>query len=406
MATISLCIIVKDEEQRLADCLQSVQGVVDEIIVLDTGSTDNTVAIAHQFNARVQTFEWIDDFAAARNASLQYATGEWILVLDADEQLVQGADERIKQATQGSDYLVVNLLRQEVGAVQSPYSSVSRLFRNHPKVRFSRPYHAMIDDSVAGILAEEPHWQIAQIPTVMIRHEGYQTEAIAHHNKFERARVAMETFLAHHPEDAYVCSKLGALYVQMGVVEKGRQLLETGLEKSDAITSPDAAIADPAIAYELHYHLGIAYSRQQQFEQAQTHYEKALQQPLLDALKLGAYNNLGTLKQNQGDLASAQGLYEQALAVDPTFAIAHYNLGMTLKAMGQFTGAIAHYQQAIRLNPIHAEAFQNLGVAYLKLGQVPQALIAFREAIALHEKRNPEEAERLQRGLQDMGFGV
>ena len=399
MPTLSLCLIAKNEASRLSACLQSVEGIVDEIIVLDTGSTDQTVAIAHQFNAAVHPFEWIDDFAAARNASLDYATGDWILVLDADEQLVAGAGTTIRQAIASEDCLVVNLLRQEVGAAQSPYSSVSRLFRNHPKLRFSRPYHAMIDDSVTALLQHEPHWHIADIPTVMIRHDGYQAQAIAQQNKFQRARAAMEKFLADRPQDAYVCSKLGALYVQMGEVDEGKQLLEQGLQSIKSNGTPDAAIA-----YELHYHLGIAYRGQQQLAKAQFHYEQAANQPLLEPLKLGSYINLGSLKQITGDFPAAQQLYEQALIIDPTFTIAHYNLGMTLKAMGQFAEAIAHYQQAIHLQPDYAEAHQNLGVTHMKLGQIPQALAALGDAIALYEKTNPSEAQRLRQALNYMGF--
>lgn len=404
MPTLSLCLIAKDEEKRLPACLQSVEGIVDEIIVLDTGSQDKTVAIAHQFNAKVHAFEWVDDFAAARNASLQYATGDWILVLDADEQLVSGAGAAIQQAIASEDCLVVNLLRQEVGAAQSPYSSVSRLFRNHPKLSFRRPYHAMIDDSVTELRQEEPHWTIIDITTVMIRHDGYQAEAIAQHNKLERAQAAMETFLSQHPNDAYVCSKLGALYMQRGEMAKGQMLLEKGLQvngPNDANESLDAAVA-----YELHYHLGLAYRRQQQLEKSHHHYLQALEQPLLDVLKLGALVNLGSLRQTAGDLTTAQQIYEQALALDPHFTIAHYNLGMTLKAMGQFSEAIAHYQQAIHLNPAYAEAHQNLGVTYLKLGQIPQALAAFKDAIALYQTTQPEEAQRLKQGLRDLGFSV
>ncbi|MEM9213609.1 MAG: tetratricopeptide repeat protein [Cyanobacteria bacterium P01_F01_bin.150] len=416
MPTLSLCLIAKDEETQLPSCLESVVDIVDEVIVLDTGSTDGTVAIAHQFNAQVYHFDWIDDFAAARNVSLEHASGDWILVLDADEQLVPGAKAMIQQAIQAEDCLVVNLLRQEVGAAQSPYSSVSRLFRKHPKVRFSRPYHAMIDDSVADLLCDEPHWQIAEIPTVMIYHQGYQSAAIAHHNKQKRARVAMEKFLAKHSKDAYVCSKLGALYVQMGEVAKGQRLLMQGLmainanQQQDKVErnnrSHDKRSDNVAIAYELHYHLGIAYRRQQQLDNAQYHYEQALEQPLLESLKLGAYINLGSLKQLTGDLSSARQIYKQAIAIDPEFVIAHYNLGMTYKAIGQFVEAIAHYQKAIQLAPDYAEAHQNLGVASLKLGQLSQALAAFKQAIALHQNNNPQEAHRLSQALKSMGFNL
>ena len=93
--TISLCMIVKNEGHNLHRCLQSVQGFVNQIIVVDTGSEDNTVEIARSYGAEVHFFEWCDDFAAARNHSLSFATGDWILVLDADEKLVIGDREVI-----------------------------------------------------------------------------------------------------------------------------------------------------------------------------------------------------------------------------------------------------------------------------------------------------------------------
>jgi glycosyltransferase involved in cell wall biosynthesis len=394
---LSLCMIVKNEAHQLRRCLDSVQELVDQVVVLDTGSTDETVAIAQEYRAQVERFEWNDDFSAARNASLQYATGDWVLVLDADEELVTAQIPAIRQTIVQDNALVVNLVRQEVGATQSPYSLVSRLFRRHPALQFHRPYHAMIDDSVGLLLAQEPQWQIIDLPDVAILHYGYEPMAIADRNKLERARVSMERFLVTHPGEPYVCAKLGALYVQMGRLNHGIELLERGL-KAKSIDTP--------VRYELHYHLGIAYSRAKHVNQAAQHYQAALQQPLLPRLKLGAYVNLGSLRQQTGDLEGAKSLYSEALDIDPEFAIAHNNLGMTLKAMGQVWDAISHYCRAIETNPDYAEAYQNLGVLLLKLGNTQDGLTAFKQAIALHQMENPAEANRLRQGLRQMGFQV
>jgi glycosyltransferase involved in cell wall biosynthesis len=89
--SISLCMIVKDEAENLPRCLESVQDLVHECIVVDTGSTDATCDIATRYGARVHSFTWNNDFAAARNVSLDYATGDWVLVLDADEVLTPEA---------------------------------------------------------------------------------------------------------------------------------------------------------------------------------------------------------------------------------------------------------------------------------------------------------------------------
>lgn len=86
--SLSLCMIVRNEEQNLSECLDSVKNVVDEIIVIDTGSTDETVGIAESYGAQVEHFPWCDDFSKARNESIKYASGDWILWLDADERLL------------------------------------------------------------------------------------------------------------------------------------------------------------------------------------------------------------------------------------------------------------------------------------------------------------------------------
>jgi tetratricopeptide (TPR) repeat protein len=395
--TLSFCAIVKNEAENLPRCLKSVQSVVDQIVILDTGSTDQTVTIAQSFGAEVHHFPWNNSFADARNQALKYVTGDWVLVLDADEVLNPPIVPSLQQAMGQPQAIVINLIRQEIGAVQSPYSLVSRLFRRHPDVYFSRPYHAMVDDSVAALLQREPHWQVINLPDVAILHYGYEPGTIASRDKLQKARQTMEGFLAAHPQDPYVCAKLGALYVQMGDVTQGLALLLQGLQSGQG---------DPPVLYELHYHLGIAYRQSGNLSLAEQHYRTALHQPILDRLKLGAQNNLGSLLLAQGNLNGAQQCFETVVRLDPALAIGHHNLGMTCKAIGQFVAAIDHYQQAIRLKPDYAEAYQSLGVVWLKLGRVSESLAAFQQAIDLHQPHNPSEADRLRRGLQEMGFPI
>ncbi|MBD2387297.1 glycosyltransferase [Cylindrospermum sp. FACHB-282] len=393
--SLSLCMIVKNEEAALPKCLSSVRNVVDEIVVLDTGSSDRTSEVAKGYGAKVYDFQWCNDFSAARNEALKYVTGDWILVLDADEMLKPEIVPALQEAISSEEYLLINLVRQEVGAEQSPYSMVSRLFRHHPDIRFERPYHALVDDSVAAILRQELHWQVGYLPGVAILHSGYQKKAIAQFNKFAKAQATMEEFLATHPHDPYVCSKLGALYVESGKIAQGMDLLTRGI-----------AVAEEnyEILYELHYHLGIAYSHLQNSPEAIFQYQAAIKLPIYPMLKLGAYNNLGNLLKASGDFNGAKTAYETALKIDPNFIAGHYNLGMIFKALGLFTDAIASYQKAIRLNPNYAEAYQNLGVVQLKVGNIKASLTAFGNAIAIHKQHNPKEAERLRQGLREMGL--
>ncbi|MFN5513614.1 MAG: glycosyltransferase [Cyanobacteriota bacterium] len=395
MTRLSLCMIVRDEAERLPQCLASVQDWVEEIVVADTGSTDETRSIAERAGARVLSIPWQDDFSLARNQALEAAQGDWILVLDGDEifnpRLRESVDAILNQETA----LVVNLLRQELGAAQSPYSAVSRLFRRHPEIRFSRPYHETIDDSVLALLQKQPHWQVIDLPGVAIRHWGYSPEALAAKNKTQRAQVLLEKALGANPQDAYLCSKLGALYYQIGRDKDGFKLLKQGL-KSNLGSAP--------VRYELHYHLANAYNREGKWELALKHYQKALQENLLLPLKLGALNNYGALLNQLGQYPQARQVFENVVHIDPSFLMGYLNLGLTLKAQKRYPQAIEVYQRAIKLNPQWAPAHQNLGVAYFQARQLQASLAAFKTAIALYQRQGNPQADVLRRELQALGM--
>ncbi|MGB0563003.1 MAG: glycosyltransferase [Spirulinaceae cyanobacterium] len=392
---LSLCMIVKDEELLLPQCLDSAKDIVDEIVVLDTGSSDRTVEIAKAAGATVGQFDWSDDFAAARNAALEHVTGDWVLILDADEELNPVVAPKLRALMVQDNLLVVNLIRQELGAVQSPYSLTSRLFRHHPKLRFARPYHALIDDSVEALLKAEPDWEIGALTDVAVLHYGYTAGTIAAKDKQKRAQAAMEQYLAEHPNDPYVCNKLGALYMQMSKQKSGLELLKRG------VTTPNL---DPMLAYELHYHLGNAYQKKQDGNQAVIHYQSAIAQQILPALKLGALNNLGALLYQAGEYEMAQRPLLAAIQTDANFVLGYYNLGMAFKAAGNYKDAITAYEKAIALQPDYAAAYQNLGVTWFKCGKVKTALDYLGKAIAILETQNLLEAERLRREIKDMGF--
>src|SRR6266508_4617767 len=101
---ISLCMIAKDEARFIEDCLRAVEGAVDEIVLVDTGSTDGTVDLARPFGVSIYEFPWCDDFAAARNESIRHATGDWILWLDADELLASGGGAVLRGLVQRDDF--------------------------------------------------------------------------------------------------------------------------------------------------------------------------------------------------------------------------------------------------------------------------------------------------------------
>ena len=165
--SVSLCMIVKDEETNLARCLASVKPIVDEMVVIDTGSTDRTKDIAAFFGARVYDFEWSDDFAEARNFSLSKAKGSWILILDADEKISQQDYKRFRKlvAKKPSGLMAYSIITRNycnmantIGWIPNSGQYISeeaglgwlssekvRLFSNSSQIKFEGVVHEMVD---------------------------------------------------------------------------------------------------------------------------------------------------------------------------------------------------------------------------------------------------------------------
>jgi tetratricopeptide (TPR) repeat protein len=385
---LSLSMIVRDEAERLAACLRSVQGFVDEMVVVDTGSSDDTVAIAEGLGATVHRIDWPGDFAPARNQALQWVSGDWVLVLDADEQLRPEAREPLRQLMEQPELLLVNLLRQELGAIQSPYSNVSRLFRRHPAIRWSRAYHSLVDDSVAELLQREPHWRIADCSTPALLHDGYRPELLSAGNKAARLRSAMEAELLARPDDPYACAKLGSLEVAEGQAQRGIELLRRGLQHCPAGAHPER--------YELLLHLAMAEAEREPAA-AIALYRQALVTPLAPRLTLAARLNLAALLLHQGQLEDAEELCRQATTVAPEIGLGWFNLGVIRRRRGDLAGALEAYRQAAALSPDHAETQQNLAVALLLGGDIIGARQGFRQAIQLLVLQGRgDEAEQLR----------
>lgn len=201
---LALVMIVKNEARGLARCLQSVQGVVDECIVLDTGSTDDTVAIAQAHGARVAHFGWVDDFSAARNAALALSTADWHLVLDGDEWLPSAEESQAgRQAIESLRQLkeqaptFLGLLEVHSAFDAQGQSASSWLPRVLPgPVRYSGRVH------------EQPEWQgPRQRLPVRVHHDGYLPAQRV--SKGTRNQQLLERALQEHPTDAYLHYQLG-----------------------------------------------------------------------------------------------------------------------------------------------------------------------------------------------------
>jgi tetratricopeptide (TPR) repeat protein len=170
---LSLCLIARNEARNLPVCLASVRGLADEIIVVDTGSTDNTVSLAREAGATVIELEWPNDFSTARNRALAAATGRWILVLDADESLSGESVAAIRTLVAQPPRCAYTLIqRSQLVAEHVLDVAIVRLFPRDPQVRFERPIHEQVNTSLerAGIPIVDT--------TIHFDHSGYANAGI------------------------------------------------------------------------------------------------------------------------------------------------------------------------------------------------------------------------------------
>ncbi|MFF2889991.1 glycosyltransferase family 2 protein [Paenibacillus sp. NPDC057967] len=188
MIKLSLVMIVRNEEKVLARCLNSVLTVVDEIIVIDTGSTDSTKEIASGFGAKIFEYEWQEDFAAARNYGLEQTTGQWVIVLDADEYILNDCGDTIRTfISERQSIGRIRITNKFVGENGLAFSNVyiKRLFPAHCR------YVGSIHEQIASDLPSE-------IIDVNVFHDGYYNT-----NKSRRNIDILTKELSNHPQDAY-----------------------------------------------------------------------------------------------------------------------------------------------------------------------------------------------------------
>ncbi|WFR63988.1 glycosyltransferase family 2 protein [Paenibacillus amylolyticus] len=225
---ISLCMIVKDEACSLQRCLNAVRDVVDEIIVVDTGSVDNTTEIARLHGAVVIRAEWNGDFSEARNLSLAAATKSWILVLDADEVWVQTPQmkaELEQLLTSSRDDVwgywiqVTSLLG--VSGEERVTDAVCRLFRNDPRIAFQGRIH---EEIATSILALAPQGVLHSGLEVI--HYGYLEQEITAKNKGVRNMQLIRSALNHEGDQPELLYALAAEWFQQAKYDEVLRLLQ------------------------------------------------------------------------------------------------------------------------------------------------------------------------------------
>lgn len=207
--TLSVCMIIKNEQDFLDGCLRSIQDVADEIIILDTGSTDKSLDIARKYKAKIHTFDWIDDFSTARNESIRQASGDWILWLDADERLLPESVPELKKLLKPESKPLAYILQiQNLLPDGKNYklSGAHRLFTNHKGIHFSGRIHEQIAYSLSELGGEERKC------TVSLIHLGYGLDTQTQDKKNQRNRHLLLQMVKDEPENAYAHYTLAQNY--------------------------------------------------------------------------------------------------------------------------------------------------------------------------------------------------
>jgi glycosyltransferase involved in cell wall biosynthesis len=361
---VSLCLIVRNEEDHLPACLASAAGLFDEIVVVDTGSTDRTREIARQAGARVFDFPWRDDFSAARNETLKHASGEWIFWLDADDRM--DADNRAKLKA-----ILDNLPGEDVAFLMrcisvAPDGSVlsfvdhPRLFRKRPGVAWRYRVHEQVLPSIlkAGGRIERTD--------VLIRHAGYQDAAVRR-RKDERNLHMLRLDAREHPDDHAVLFHLGMTLVVLGQAAEAIAPLRRSLERAHP--------QDPTIrkAYTL---LTQAHRRLDQADAALAVCQEGLRRFPDDTELLFQE---AVMRIYRGDLPGGERCLRRllstpggdyiAVAVDPELrgVKARFNLGVVCRDLGRPAEAEAEWKRVVAEKPDFTEAW--IGLADLYLGQ-------------------------------------
>jgi glycosyltransferase involved in cell wall biosynthesis/cytochrome c-type biogenesis protein CcmH/NrfG len=350
---LTVCVIAKNEERFIKQCLTSVKSIADQLLLLDTGSMDNTVEIARSLGAEVQNFSWCDDFAAARNAALAHARGDWVLMLDADEELAPGQAERLREDMKNPKFFGYRVPLIEHGQEAEGQSYVPRLFRNVPGVFYEGRIHEQVFPSLTAVCKN--FCMRSGLGTAQITHHGYAKELVRQRNKTQRNLLLLRQAVEEHPKDPNLIMNLGLEMVRSGdagaglakyseayrlmsamrpseIVPELREVLLTQFASClcrarryedvvKVLTSPLASRG--GLTASMHYLLGLAYYQVDSFRDVATQMRRCLamlRQPTLSPVDTAIFTAaplhcLAMSLARIGDVAEAEKAFQAALRI-------------------------------------------------------------------------------------------
>ncbi len=222
---LSAALIAKNEERFLGGCLESLRGVADDVVVVDTGSDDNTREIAREHGARLFDFPWTGDFAAARNHALEQSQGDWILYIDADERVRPPAPDHLP-AIFADTSMVAYFVHFHSAVGLTAYREV-RLFRNHPRIRFEGNMHETIWPGIQSCQL----WHGGEVgySDLVLDHLGYEGDQT---HKHERNLPLLLEALKRDPGKIYHRCHLAQVYAGLGRHAESRAAWEEAVRRA------------------------------------------------------------------------------------------------------------------------------------------------------------------------------
>ena len=344
--------IVKNEEKFLAQCLKSIKDAVDEIIIVDTGSTDRTVEIAQSFGAKVYHHPWRNSFSEARNHSLSYATCDWILQIDADEALEQADIPLLHKLIQTNSYNAIYVaIYSELSGGQSKHY-YTRVFRRG-KAHFDGIVHNQLILNGTALPSE-----------IRLYHYGYNLSTDEMQNKYKRTGDLLRQQLAEDPNNIFALANLVRNYRNEYNFDKVIELGEDGLNIPASPTDVD--------------------SRNQ---------------------RLRIYIDLAYALLNTNQINRAEEICRDAINENPDSLDILYVMGDILSRKGEFAEAINYFKKYLVIkdkenkNPTvnlrivdtyyyEHKAYNNIGECYNRLGLPGKAELAYKKAIELNDKES------------------
>ncbi|HEX7055735.1 MAG TPA: glycosyltransferase [Bacilli bacterium] len=329
---LSVCMIVRDEEQNIIRSLSSIPAHYEKIIV-DTGSKDRTVYMAKSLGAIVYEYKWENDFAKARNVSIGHAKGDYLLIMDADEELEVAADRKLQSFINRFPEMpgtatLFNIIGEDIHN-----SRMIRFFPNLPQYRFSGAIHETLTCNGQPVSFRDTE--------LIIRHFGYDPQVYAAKNKQERYRRLYETHLQTYPDDGYMLYQLGKLLFSTKQFAEALEPLQksVNLHEADRLYFPPLLVLTGYTLKEL----GASREAEQLLQSYERQYPDFPDLPFL----------LGLLAMDTGRIERIAPCFLKALAIGETAKYstvqgvgsfkAAYNLGVYYEITGNRANARKYY---------------------------------------------------------------